>query len=105
MITSRGICTHSNGKTLSTCGKYPVYSLSDCAADCTASNSCVGYSYGYYYCDIYPSSLSFSTCLTNYTLYNVTWSALADTSDDLVAYNDSMSNMQCYAKNKGINNL
>ena len=102
LITSSGYCKHSNGELLSRCYKS-VYSLSECEAACTSSNSCVGYFYGFNYCYLLPSSQSYSTCQTGYTYNGGSWFTMAETSDDLVAYYHS--SYQCYAKNEGINNL
>ena len=103
-MTSNGTCRHSNGNPFSQCYKGSVYSLSDCEADCTASNFCVGYFHGKGFCVLLPSSQSYTTCPNGYTFSGVyDFLKMAETSDDLVAF--SYSGYQCYAKNEGINNL
>jgi len=104
-LIANGTCIHSNGNALSYCYNRSVYSLSDCEAFCTASNSCVGYIYGYNSCSLIPSSQSFSTCEPGYTFSGGSDKSLANTSDDLVGFTVEFPHpahsFQCYAKNEG----
>ena len=100
MITSSGVCIHSDGNFLSRCYKGSV-SLSECEAACTSSNSCVGYYHGNSQCYLLPSSQFFSMCQSGYTFIDRT---MAETSDDLVGYSANTGQhlgYSCYARNEG----
>lgn len=112
--TSQGYCKHSDGKYLSRCYKTHTnlcMTLKDaCEEACESSNSCVGYDIGSYdsgdICSLFPSSLSFTTCPTGYTLEETKWnginhvpSSMAETSEDLVGnYISYATGYACYAK-------
>ena len=114
--TSQGYCKHSDGKHLSRCYKTHTnlcVTIKDaCEEACESSNSCVGYDIGSSnlgeQCSLFPSSLSFTTCPTGYTLEETKWnginhvpSSMAETSEDLVniffKFRPSTP-QECYAK-------
>merc|ERR1712150_184241 len=104
----------TNGKHLSRCYKTHTnlcMTLKDaCGEACESSNSCVGYDIGSSnlgeQCSLFPSSLSFTTCPTGYTLEETKWnginhvpSSMAETSEDLVGnYISYATGYACYAK-------
>ena len=108
--TLQGECKHSDGKHLSRCYKTHTnlcVTIKDaCEEACESSNSCVGYHIGDNQCSLFPSSLSFTTCPTGYTLEETKWnginhvpSSMAETSEDLVGnYISYATGYACYAK-------
>ena len=112
LITDNGACS-VNGELVTTCDISNVpfsnfnVSLSDCEADCTTHEPCVGYFYFELaeHCFLIPSTHS---CPTGYSL--VVRSVTAATSNDLEAgdingYNGYNGEGVCYGKKLGNINL
>ena len=104
LITDNGACS-VNGELVTTCDISGNVSLSECEADCTTHEPCVGYFYFSRtgplaeHCFLIPSTHS---CPTGYSL--VVRSVTAATSNDLEA-GDISGEGVCYGKNLGNINL
>ena len=107
LISDQGYCKHSNGKYVVECLKSQARVLSACEADCTASDSCIGFFFGGGYCILIPSAQScqssyLCTCPNGFSFKGGSSYSIVETTDDIVEY--PLSDHWCYVKNEGINN-
>ena len=108
LVADNGVCRSKEYVSLSKCFKYySADSPGACEDGCTASNSCVGYYYGYnygrgyYYCALLPSSITSSTCPSGFNLESdfQRKCRTVKSSDDIVGSTSYQYGWQCYAKN------